>query len=140
MKSRVRMVCPVDGRGFDHVVFQASERERAILRERVRGFGDEHEGCAVASIGLPERALPHRCGDCALKLLFGEECPFHPGSHRVRWTEELQAAYVEAVDEIAGGLTPSVPAGVAGEVKHQAARLAVRWGRIQERPGMSRSA
>lgn len=129
MKSRVLLTCPVDGRRMEFIAFKGNAWERARLREMVAAWGRGHRVCTVE---LPERSKPHRCGDCGLELLFGAECPFHPSSRRVLWTRELEDAYRVVADEVAAGTRSTVPAGAAGEAKHQAIRLAEVWGRVAD--------
>lgn len=126
MKSRIRMTCPRDQRSFEFVVFKGNDWERGKVREMVTSWGKAHRACAEL-VSLPERSKPHRCGDCGLELLFGEPCPLHPASQRVRWARELSLAYEETVKAVAGGLQPRN----RNEVEHQAIVLAQRWGNLE---------
>lgn len=109
------------------VPFTWNYAERSMVRELWSRHANEHEACA--SVDLPERSKPHRCATCGLKLLFGDNCPFHPSSERVRWTEELGAAYREAVEAFAQGERLAVPAGRGDELV-LARRLRDKWGNV----------
>lgn len=102
-------------------------------RPLLQRFAEIHQGCCRAA--ATGAAGPHRCEPCGLLLLFGDMCPGHPGTARLPWRAELEAAFCDVVVTLARGGPVALPAGAGGDLMFTAKRHADRpgWAWILER-------